>query len=223
MSATKTKIIQQAIEIFNQQGYQSTTLVDIARALNMSRGNLAYHFPDKEAVLQAIAEQLDREIADELRKGQARHSFENLQISIQGYHRLQQTYPFIFGNDTVLQHDCIQRVMKRWSERTIQDVRAAFAFAIEVGNMRPEPFPGLYHHLATNTWMIIYYWNSQKLVREDESLDNAAKQVWSTVVPHFTEKGIGAFEKYFGKGFLQELGEPLLQRETPIHETITEN
>lgn len=216
MPTTKQKILQQAVRCFNAQGYQATTLVDIARSLAMSRGNLAYHFPDKEKLLGAIAREVEKKIAQAHSQSKEVASFANLQLSIQTYHQLQQQYPFIFGNATVLQHRSIQAVMKRWSERTIRGVLEAFAFAIEVGNMQPEPIPGIYRHLANNTWMVIYYWNAQKLVREDQGLENAEKHVWSTILPFFTEKGIQAFERHYGPSFIQELGPNFSQIQAPV-------
>ena len=65
---TKEKIIQQAIALFNENGFDLVNLLDIARSLNKSRGNLAYHFPDKESLLEAISKKLEADIALELQK-----------------------------------------------------------------------------------------------------------------------------------------------------------
>ena len=43
---TKEKIIRTAIDAFNRQSYDSVTLADLAELLNISRGNLAYHFKE---------------------------------------------------------------------------------------------------------------------------------------------------------------------------------
>lgn len=205
---TKEKIIESAIELFNRQGYGVVTLTELADHLEMSRGNLAYHFRDKELILEEIARNLQREIDEEMKKRRDFPAFSNLQVDIKSYHKLQLKYPFIFGNNSVLQHAAIHEVMNSWAAKTIQNNTEAFAFAVKEGNMQPEPFPGQYHNLAINTWIIIYFWLSQKNVRKDSSRDDAEKMVWSTILPHFTAKGIKAFEKHYGKNFVQTLGKP---------------
>ena len=40
----KQHIIDGAIALFNQKGYAAVTLFELAKELNMSRGNLTYHF-----------------------------------------------------------------------------------------------------------------------------------------------------------------------------------
>ena len=208
---TKEKIIETAIRLFNDKGYEVTTLADVADGMHMSRGNLAYHFKEKELILEAIAQDLQAEIDHEMKARREFPAFSNLQVDIKAYHKLQLKYQFVFGNSSVLHHECIRSVMQSWAERTIQNNMEAFAFAVEVGNMEAEPYPGLYHHLAVNTWMIIYFWLSQKTVRNLSSQQDAEKMVWATIIPHFTQKGIEAFEKHFGEGTTKNLGKPFDQ------------
>ncbi|MFT4737150.1 MAG: AcrR family transcriptional regulator [Cyclobacteriaceae bacterium] len=203
---TKEKIIETSVDLFNARGYEVVTLAEIAETLKMSRGNLAYHFREKELILDEIANQIQADIDHAMKDRREFPAFSNLQVDIKSYHRLQQQYAFVFANRSVLQHDSLRRVMNRWAERTIQNNIEAFAFAVEKDNMVPEVYPGSYHNLAVNTWMIIYFWLSQKDVRNDSSLDDAEKMVWSTIIPHFTPKGIEALEKYFGPGYSQSLG-----------------
>ena len=54
---TRDRIIQTAIDLFNQQGMYKTSVRDIAQVLSISPGNLSYHFSRKEDLLTAI---LDR-------------------------------------------------------------------------------------------------------------------------------------------------------------------
>ena len=37
----------------------------------------------------------------------------------------------------------------------------------------------------------------------------AEKMVWSTILPHFTAKGLAAFKSYYGEDYLNKLGDPL--------------
>ena len=53
---TRQKIINKAVELFNKSGFASITLFEIAGELNMTRGNLTYHFKDKDVLLKAISD-----------------------------------------------------------------------------------------------------------------------------------------------------------------------
>lgn len=52
--STKQRIIQASIELFNLHGERAITTNHIAAHLNMSPGNLYYHFPNKEAIIRGI-------------------------------------------------------------------------------------------------------------------------------------------------------------------------
>jgi len=55
---TRAEIIEKAVRLFSQQGYQATTMVDLAKAIKMSPGALYWHFPTKEDILLAACEML---------------------------------------------------------------------------------------------------------------------------------------------------------------------
>lgn len=54
MSKTKTKILTEAQKLFNTRGYYQVTIRQIAESLNMSSGNLNYHFKKREQILEAL-------------------------------------------------------------------------------------------------------------------------------------------------------------------------
>lgn len=54
---TKEKILNTAFELFCQKGYYKTSTNEIARAANISIGNLYFYFPNKETIFLEI---LDR-------------------------------------------------------------------------------------------------------------------------------------------------------------------
>ncbi|OYQ33416.1 TetR family transcriptional regulator [Niveispirillum lacus] len=60
MSATRTQIVEAADTLFYQQGFDHTSLADIAGAVGIARGNLTYHFKAKDEILSAV---IDRRLA----------------------------------------------------------------------------------------------------------------------------------------------------------------
>jgi len=205
----KDKILETAIEVFNDKGYHAVTLTDVAHACEMSRGNLAYHFKYKKHILNDLIVRMVNQVRH-IQLGRKDYpAFINLSLDVKTCGILQDKYKFIFRDSSVLEHNSVKRVMKIWSEISIKRNLEAFAFGIEVGTMKPEPFDGLYHQLSVNAWMVAYYWVAQQSVRSVGSHEEAEKIVWSTVVPHFTEKGLAAFQKRYGADYFDHGGIPV--------------
>src|SRR5215468_1234411 len=54
------RLLQVAAHLFRQRGYLATNVREIARAANMKSGSIYYHYPSKEALLEAV---MDRAIS----------------------------------------------------------------------------------------------------------------------------------------------------------------
>ena len=63
---TRRRILDAAIKLFAKKGYASTSMTDLAGAVKMTPGVLYWHFDDKEALLAAALEELERRFASEL-------------------------------------------------------------------------------------------------------------------------------------------------------------
>lgn len=203
---TKQRILNQAIKAFNKSGYGAVNLFELAKSLDMSRGNMTYHFKDKEALLKEITDQLWSKLAD-AGVTNSIPSFQNLHHAVQLYYRLQNEYSFIFHDNQVLKHPLIAPKMKSLCEKTIKDIETAIAFSIQLGNMDQEPVPGVYKNLALTSWMMMFFWSSQQMIRGDKTKEDGEKVIWSLLLPHLTEKGLASFRKFFGEDYLANLGE----------------
>jgi len=205
---TRQRIIEKATRLFNKDGYNAVNLLEISGEVGISRGNLVYHFKDKDALLQAISEQMWEKLEAERKKSRLLPSFENLHNEVRLYELFQNENAFIFLDRLVSSHPLLAKRFKKMVDQTIKDNEAAIAFAIEKGNMNPEPFPGIYKNLALSTWMIAFFWYAQYSVRKTNSVKGEVEKIiWSLLVPHFTEKGIQSFVSFFGSDFLDSLGE----------------
>ena len=51
---TRERIVQNSLELFNQQGERSVSTNHIAAHMEMSPGNLYYHFPNKQAIIAEL-------------------------------------------------------------------------------------------------------------------------------------------------------------------------
>lgn len=208
---TRDRILAAVIAAFNDDGYHKYSLADLANICNMSRGNLAYHYKTKEAILDDISVKMIRDIKRFQSRRKDFIAFYNLSLDIRTCRSLQKWYPFVFRDLSVLEHGSIKDVMTHWSKEVIKRNLEAFAFGLEVGNINPEPYDGLYYQLSVNAWMVTYHWTVQESVRVIGKDEEAERMVWSTIIPHFTEKGLREFMNYYGEDFTKKIGIPIQQ------------
>ncbi len=192
---TKELILAKATELFNVQGYGSVNMHDIAKSVDISRGNLAYHYKEKEAILFSIVEQMWAVFAESRNKTLIFPSFTNIEAELHTMYTIQQQYSFIFLDAHVLRIPFIRREFEQLAERSIEDFKRIIAFSIQLGNMKPETVPGMYHQLAFLSWMTGFYWLAQQQVWPNKKAE-ATKVIWSILIPHFTDKGIQALERH---------------------------
>jgi AcrR family transcriptional regulator len=57
-------ILSAALKLFSKQGYQSTSIREIATEAGLSTGNVYHHFPDKEALFTTLLNEYWEAIAD---------------------------------------------------------------------------------------------------------------------------------------------------------------
>ena len=59
---TRDRILQTALALFNEEGEAQVSTVEIAAVLEISPGNLYYHFKGKEAIIEALFDDFEVEI-----------------------------------------------------------------------------------------------------------------------------------------------------------------
>lgn len=205
---TKQIIIESAIKRFNSEGFGKVSMYEIAKDLGLSRGNLAYHFKDKDTLLTAITAQMWKKLEERREKTLSFPSFKNITLEFHKLYEIQKAYSFIFLDTHVLKHPLIKTQFREMIAKYIQDNKTIIAFAVKMENMKPEAIPGTYNQLALVTWMISFFWLGQQVIRDDFSEKLADKALWSQIIPHLTEKGKNSLTKSLGEEFIAELGEP---------------
>jgi AcrR family transcriptional regulator len=60
---SRRAVLDAALSLFSHQGYRATTMREIADRARVSTGNVYHHFPDKDAIFQALLDEY-RELTD---------------------------------------------------------------------------------------------------------------------------------------------------------------
>src|SRR5215475_10792024 len=64
--ATRAQLIAIAMRMFAEHGYEDTSIEAVLREAGVSRGSLYHHFPSKEALFEAVAEEVETSIGAQM-------------------------------------------------------------------------------------------------------------------------------------------------------------
>lgn len=198
---TKERIIKAAIELFNKDGINNVTIRHIAAEIGISHGNLAYHYKNKERIIDEIYTRMDREMSDAV--------FPEGDLSLKHYHNLlkrisefQKRHKFFYMDmlEIARQYPAIiERYRKTISIRSDQYKKLISVF-IEKGLVKEEPEPGFYESLFHSIWVMSTFWLQQKKILGEKhpliKSGSGIKHVWEILLPHLTRKGLRAYQAF---------------------------
>ncbi|PKL75984.1 MAG: hypothetical protein CVV27_12580 [Candidatus Melainabacteria bacterium HGW-Melainabacteria-1] len=161
---TRARILDAALELFNRDGVEAVSTRQIAAAAGLSQGNLCYHFPAKDQIVETLYRQLwqafeamlaqrpqtQRQLADQplatwmVLRTQYRYRFLMLDFV-----RLMRTYPEILAHFRAA-------VPHRQAQ-----FQAIFAAYIAKGWMEPEPVPGAHQRLVMQCYVLGDFWMAE--------------------------------------------------------------
>lgn len=151
-------ILDAALEVFSQMGFRGATLDRIAEVAGLSKPNLLYYFPSKEAIHEALLSQLLDAWLDPLRDMDAEG--EPL-AEILAYARrkleLSRDYPResrLFANEILQGAPRIQAVLETDLKALVADKAAVIRGWVEAGRIAPVP-P---EHLVFSIWALTQHY-----------------------------------------------------------------
>jgi len=156
---TRDRIIQAGLEMFNEQGERNVTTNHIAAKLEISPGNLYYHFKNKQQIIFDIYLEYESKVDENLQLPKDRQITVNdklvyLQKIFQGlcdYRFLHRDLQHLLQNDPDL-HKRYNAFFKRCLERTeaiYLALRDAKIISANDTDLRA---------LALNTWILVTSW-----------------------------------------------------------------
>lgn len=212
---TKDKIIVAAISLYNEKGLSNVTSRHIATSIKISHGNLEYHFPNKEALLLAIYEQMRAEVSSYYSG-----SDEDIQHPIAYLHRIlvrleefQSKYKF-FNLDVLEISRNFEKVNALLKDTLLirkNQMTELLQKCVSLEYMKPEPREGFYNRLQHTIRILITFWNSQEVVLSNFDLSKKGEMVrhiWDLITPHFTPSGLAEY-----RTVIEEFSKPEVQRE----------
>jgi AcrR family transcriptional regulator len=198
MTETKQRILFAAEKLFFSHGIGNVRLQQIADDSGISVGNLAYHYKNKEAIVQAVYEKM----------------FENFNSILSSYlqtpdlsdfdHLFNACHVFFTSNAFYLNNIWeINRsygdIKTRWEQvntKMTAQLKKRLEFNIKRGMLNDELLTNALDNLAQSLWLSITFWISQQmLMGKKTSVSLYREALWSQLAPYLTPAGKKEFVK----------------------------
>ncbi len=201
MSKTKVRILACSIELFNTKGVNNVTLRDIAEKVEISIGNLAYHYKNKHFLIKDAFKNMEEERKEIFKVAEEIPSFEVINNQVIPLLHLAQKYKFLYLDTVhvVRNYPEIAALHRAFIRKNIEYTKAMIAYSVQSGNMKEEMVVGYYNKLAHTVWMVMTFWLAQAEILDNKNADFelARQEMWNLVLPHLTEKGRHNFKNIY--------------------------
>ena len=196
---TKQKILNAAIQLFNEYGLANVRLKQIADKTDISVGNLAYHFRNKEAIVEAVVDDLEGEVMDILSNYRRFPNLMDFDIQLSKYFNFISNYPFYFLDLLEIERTYpeIHTNRQHNAAKMVHQFRNRFDFNEQRGIIKEEPRNGIYDSIANTILTTITFYTPQNMIRGNGQIyeSNFKEMIWNQIYPYFTTEGIAEFEQ----------------------------
>jgi AcrR family transcriptional regulator len=189
---TKQRIIEAAISLFNTNGIANVRLTQISDEVGISVGNLAYHYKNKEAIVEAVYAQLIEEFAEVLSEYLTDSSLLDFDKQISSYYSFFKHNRFYLFNIFEIErsYPTIHSRWQRYISKMIVQLRKRLDYLVDSGSLEKEKADGDFDLFAQLIWITITFWIPQQVIRgKTHRHEMYRKAVWALIVPQLTSKG----------------------------------
>ena len=198
---TRDRILSVSLALFNDEGEAQQTAVDIANAVELSPGNLYYHFKGKDAIIRALFGGFEEEMQIILRGSRgAVNSIEDNWVYI--YIVLEEIYDFRFFYRNLAEllsryPDLSGRFRKLLSEKK-DAIEGVLSGLEQSGTLALDP--RLRPVIADQILGTLTFWLARAAIEDSDEnpaalIHRTVFQIMCLVVPHMGASGVGVMDR----------------------------
>ena len=156
---TRERIVQNSLELFNQQGERSVSTNHIAAHMEISPGNLYYHFANKQEIIAELFSQYEEQVESFLRPPKGRlATVEDKRFYLKAILAAMWDFRFLHRDlEHLLDSDReLAARYRRFSQRCLLQGQSIYAGFVEAGILAMNPVQ--IESLTLNTWIVLTSW-----------------------------------------------------------------
>jgi AcrR family transcriptional regulator len=208
MSDTRTRIINTALELFNDRGSHRVTTNHIAEEMGISPGNLYYHFRNKEEIIQEIFQRIITDFGHQWNPEQFQQlNGETLVEKYKENCRLFYRYRFFYLEiSSLLANDSeLKKIYTRNQENRFSQINT-FITVLMNSNIILKITEEEINSLITSTWILFEYWLtfltvSNRMVTP-ESIEESIVHIYHVIKPYLSDEVRNAFGGFIREHYL---------------------
>lgn len=201
---TRERILELSLRLFNELGEPNVTTTTIAEEMEISPGNLYYHFRNKDDIINSIFAQFEGEIEKRLRFAERRPTIDEVWQYLKYMADFLWTYRFFYRdlNDLLARNRTLELHFKQIVGHKVRFARDLCEQLVADGEMLATPAQiGV---MSTNIGVIATYWlsyqfvmnprqyNDQEAIRHE--LHQASLQILSIMAPYLKGRSWQMFD-----------------------------
>lgn len=206
MSKTKERILEKALELLNERGVAQVSIRNIGDTLNMSAGNLCYHYANVDAIVEALYFRLVADLDTVILEGMqlARSQGIDLHFTYQSIERtfvVFQRYKFLMLDfaDIMRRHERLKQHFRQLAQERQKQFLPLIAALQAGGWIEQERYPNQFVHWIEQASVIGDYWmaSAEIMLDGDEAFkrQHYIRLFFATLAPHLTEKGLEVYQQ----------------------------
>lgn len=174
---TAQRILEAALELFNRFGEPNVSTTLVAGELNISPGNLYYHYPAKEELINKLYEGYEAELNELLHASEGVHDVEDAWFFMHSLFELIWRYRFLYRdlNDLLSKNRHLETQFQLVLKNKTRAIRMLIAGLSRAGHLDIDVHE--VDTLAQSMVVVLTYWLSYEYVRNPrEALEPAHAQ-----------------------------------------------
>jgi AcrR family transcriptional regulator len=205
---TRERILETSLQLFNVFGEPNVTTQLIADELEISPGNLYYHFRSKDDIIESLFADFERQIEATLAAPESRvPDVEDIWLFLHLVFEGIWNYRFLYRdlNELLSRNRLLETHFQRIVAHKVKTAKLICEGLVGTGDM--DATPAQLHSLANNMALVATYWLSFEFIREprkaidSEALARGAFHVMSLAAPFLQGRSRALFER-LARGYL---------------------
>jgi AcrR family transcriptional regulator len=202
---TRERILSVSLQLFNDFGEPNVTTSNIAEEMNISPGNLYYHFRNKDDIINCLFSDFEKEMESILASPGDAATVEDAWFFLHTLYELIWRYRFFYRdlNNLLANNRTVETHFKRISAHSVQVARALCLGLRKNGELSANDRE--LDALCTNMVVVATYWLSWEYVMNPRQFNDSEKMsaalsrgvyhTFALVAPYLTGNSRALFDK----------------------------